>query len=99
MGKKPRRLTRDDLKWFKSEIDWGEDIGFLAYQLGGAITRHFLGDDWLGRHFISDDPPTDFFRNPRMTDDDAIVGSRRLIDLGEMRFNLQHVEGFDHCIS
>jgi hypothetical protein len=86
------------LEWARSQHR-PDDVAAISYYLAGSIVRHFLGSNWVQLHISARTSPTNFFRNSRETEEAANVGLNRLVDLGEMMFNLQDVENFDCCIS
>jgi hypothetical protein len=66
-----------------------------AYHLLAAI----LGDDWVETHIFRDKSPTHFFRNASTDDYERTKGRLRVIQLAEMVFNLQRVEGLNKSIT
>src|SRR5438270_2892158 len=66
--------------------------------LASAVVRAFMGDQWFDRHVMPSQ------RKPRivtMNESSQVsldLSAYRLIDLAELLYNLQFVEGFDHCL-
>jgi hypothetical protein len=71
---------------------WGR-----AYTLSLYVLEHFLSRDWVMEHVIDSKAPTRFFRSGATTLDDDRTHRFRVTALAEMLFNLQWIEGFDHC--
>ena len=68
-----------------------------AYLLAGIIVRHFLGEAWIETNIMGEKGPTEFFRNDWGTSERRDVAIRRVIEFGEMLFNLQGAPGFEKC--
>jgi hypothetical protein len=93
------RLT--DAHLIKTLASWPnefiEDHSQRSFWLSIAIAKYFFGQDWIDEH-VRPNGPAGFLRQ----DDQDKVRSEeqgyRIVDLAELLFNLQNVEGFDDCI-
>jgi hypothetical protein len=66
--------------------------------LARAILNHYFGRNWLNKYWMPNTAKPNFLR---IDDADTTSQDRtalRTIDLAEMIYNLQHVQGFDECI-
>lgn len=70
-----------------------------SFNLARAIVTYYLGEDWFNKYVRPDTAKQCFFRidesDPKRKEETAF----RLIDLGEVLFNLQSVEGMTECVS
>jgi hypothetical protein len=64
-----------------------------------AIIRAFLGDEWFDRHVVPNARTSGFVTVDESSQIGLDLSFYRLIDLSELLFNLQHVLGFDDCLS
>jgi hypothetical protein len=74
-----------------------EDHSQRAFWLSVAIAKYFFGQKWIDDHVRPERLPGFL----RQDDEDKIRSeeqSYRMVDLAELLFNLQNVEGFDDCI-
>src|SRR5260221_8581927 len=65
-----------------------------------AVVRHYMGDEWVEKHTSPFSDKHGYFRLD-ITDGEeelAAIGGQKIVDLGELLLNLQHIEGFDSCI-
>ena len=94
-----KRLTDRDLlrtiaKW---PPDIQEDPSWRTFLLSIAIVKYYLGKKWIDQHLAPNGPPGFL----RQDDEDKINSEQqsfKVVDLAELLFNLQCVEGFDGCI-
>jgi hypothetical protein len=70
----------------------------MSFALGGAVVRAFMGDEWFDRHVMPSHRKPGFVTMNETSQLDLDLSVYRLIDLAELLFNLQHVEGFDDCL-
>lgn len=69
-----------------------------SYNLGLSVVKYFLGEDWLEKH-IRPATGAKGFLQVDLAAPEKEVQYFRTIDLGELLFNLQHIEGFDECVA
>jgi hypothetical protein len=69
-----------------------------SFYLSLAIVKHFLGEAWCDQH-LQPDGSSGFLRLDMQDSVRAEEQSFRLLDLAELFWNLQHVDGFDTCIA
>jgi len=97
----PRRLTVDDLRKvvanFPDEIK--NDDGRRTIGLANSVIAHFLGREWFATHIRHDAPRLGFLNIDFSSDRQREMTVFRVIELAESLFNLQHIEGFNACIS
>jgi len=97
----PKRITVDDLHklvaGFPEEIR--NDEGGRTAVLAQSVIRHFLGLDWFKAHIRHDAPKLGFLNYDFSSDAARERTTFRIVELAESLFNLQHIEGFDACIS
>jgi hypothetical protein len=65
-----------------------------------AVVKHYMGVEWLEKHTSPFVNKPGYFRLEVASGSDELVAikGQKLVDLGELLLNLQHVEGFDSCI-
>ncbi len=95
----PQRLTEKHLLATVANFPEAvrKDDSNRSYFLSVAIIKYFLGEDWLELH-CAPNALTGIFRQDFS---EEVAGEERafkLVDLAELLFNLQHVDGFDGCI-
>lgn len=65
-----------------------------------SVVKHYMGVEWLERHtspFVN--KPGHFRLNVTDGSEElSAISGQKIVDLGELLLNLQHVEGFDSCI-
>ena len=95
----PARLTDQHLlktvASFPTEVR--DDPTNRTFYLSLAVVRHFFGSEWADEHVQDNGQPG----YVRLNWDDLTqkqIQAFRIVDLGELLFNLQHVGGFDECI-
>src|SRR6185437_15150376 len=98
---RPLRITWDNLlataAKFPSQITDRQPA--IDFTISLAVVKHFLGVDWLERHTSPFDAKRGYFRlNIDGEEQLAHKGGYKLVDLGELLFNLQHIPGFDSCV-
>jgi len=98
---RPLRITWNNLlstaAGFPPEIT--ERQPAIDFTISLAIVKHFLGVDWLERHTSPFDSRPGYFRLDIEGEEQlAHKGGFKLVDLGELLFNLQHIQGFDSCL-
>jgi hypothetical protein len=104
----------DAFEWLSSSASKFEDLLNLYYQnilyirttqlpelfISFAVIRHFLGVGYLETHFALDAPDTGFFKlTPDLANNKEAARNYRIVDLAELLFNLQDINGFVQCIS
>src|SRR6266851_4569512 len=94
------RLTLDELRATVDEIrrvrsDQYADYTGRALALSGAVTRHFLGREWTQKHADPTSRHAGFFKIDTSPTIQGQLSAFRIYDLGEVLFNLQHIDGFD----
>jgi hypothetical protein len=101
---KPVRISWDNLlstlAMLPKEITRRQPAIDFTISLG--VVKHFLGQDWLERHTNPEQPEKGgYFRlNIEGPEEQlAAKGGFKLVDLAELLFNLQHIEGFDWSLS
>jgi hypothetical protein len=70
-----------------------------SYALGLSVVKYFLGQPWIEEHLQPVSGATGFLQPDLDVDSNREIQYFRTIDLGELLFNLQHIEGFDSCIA
>jgi hypothetical protein len=68
-----------------------------AFYLSIAILQHFFGSEWADE-YVQDNGRSGYVRMNWRDQTQAEIQSYRVVDLAEVLFNLQHIEGFDDCI-
>jgi hypothetical protein len=70
-----------------------------TYTLACGVVKHFLGEEWL-RNNTGPVYKERGFLTPTLTDDGVLdqIQLFRLVDLAELLFNLQNIEGVEKCI-
>jgi hypothetical protein len=69
-----------------------------SYYLSMAVLKHFLGEEWV-KNYTEPGEGNRGFLQPDPTDFDRMqIKFFRSIDLAELLFNLQNIEGFDSCL-
>jgi hypothetical protein len=68
-----------------------------TFYLSLAVVQHFFGMQWANDH-IEDNGKPGYIRLNWRDRTEAQKQSFRIVDLGEILFNLQHLDGFDDCI-
>jgi hypothetical protein len=96
----PRRINVDDLHKLVSTLrdDVRNDDNERTVSIANTVIAHFLGRKWCESHIRHDVPKPSFLRMDFSSDSRRKATVFRVIDLAEMLFNLQHIEGFDACI-
>jgi hypothetical protein len=75
------------------------DFSARAYFLALAVAKHFFGEPWVLEHLRPDPEARGFLQiKEGLPPNKTAVQQFRVIDLGEMLFNLQHIYGFDGCV-
>jgi hypothetical protein len=74
------------------------DVYKRSYVLALGIIKHFLGEDWINT-YAGPVKGKKTFLQVDFGQDDHQIQLFRTIDLGELLFNLQNVEGFEYCVS
>src|SRR5262249_52943578 len=82
-----------------------QDLGASSFTIALSIVKHFLGEDWLETHLNPLLSKPGFLRL-RLGDPTELENAKRIyiqafktVDLGELLFNLQNIEGFCQCIT
>jgi hypothetical protein len=69
-----------------------------SFALAGAVVRAFMGDQWFDRHVVPSQRKPGFVTMDESSQISLDLSAYRLIDLAELLYNLQLVEGFDDCL-
>jgi hypothetical protein len=69
-----------------------------SFALAGAVVRAFMGDQWFDRHVMPSQRKPGFVTMDESSQISLDLSAYRLIDLAELLYNLQLVEGFDDCL-
>jgi len=69
-----------------------------SFARGSGVARALLGKDWTERYIISDSHKKGFFSIDESDPNLFQKSGFRVIDLGEVLYNLQNTPGFDECI-
>jgi hypothetical protein len=67
--------------------------------LAMAILKHYFGEDWLNQYVTPDTAQKNFLRLDESSSAKLDLSAVRVIDLAEVIYNLQGIDGFDDCIS
>jgi hypothetical protein len=70
---------------------------YRCFYLSLAVVKYFFGPEWCDEH-LQDNGQSGYLTLRWRDQTDAEKQSFRIVDLAELLFNLQHVEGFDDCI-
>jgi hypothetical protein len=70
----------------------------LIFTLAITVLKHFFGAEWLSAHVIQN-AQDGYLRLDFSSDEAREIKSRRIVQLADMLINLQHIGGFDACIS
>jgi hypothetical protein len=96
----PARITARNLLntvvGFSDEIrndPWGR-----SYWLAISVIKHFLGEEWIATHLEPKSGASGFLQ-PDIDAPEREIQFFRAVDLDELLFNLQHIEGFDGCVA
>jgi hypothetical protein len=108
-GKSPRRsikmvqqtrITRQELDETYQEIrKFGYSAADGSSVLASAVLRAYLGQKWWDRHVMPNRKKKGFVTIDKSTPLLFDISAYRIMDLAEILFNLQYVQGFDECIS
>src|SRR5882757_741924 len=101
---KPRLIGPNYLRAFAKHANYPADLPSLwrAYSLSQAILQHFLGTQWVIDFVQTPNPSRDFLltgsgdHSPSVDCDNHVY---RVINLAEMIYNLQRVDGIHACIA
>ncbi len=65
-----------------------------------AVVKHYMGIEWIEKHTNPFINRPGYFRLNIIdgSEELAAIGGQKIVDLGELLLNLQHIEGFDSCI-
>lgn len=93
------RITVENL--LDTYLSFPDDIRARSapFHIGLAIIKYFLGDDWIERHLNPLKSAEGFMRLRLQESERSFIQTFKTVDLGELLFNLQRVEGFDSCIT
>jgi hypothetical protein len=69
-----------------------------SFALAGAVVRAFMGDQWFDQHVMPSPRRPGFVTLDESSQVSLDLSGYRLIDLAELLYNLQLVEGFDDCL-
>lgn len=94
------RLTIENLlvTYLQLPQEIRNDAGGSSFTIALGIVKYFLGNDWIEKHINPEIPEKGFVRLAKADDPTGYIQSFRIVDLGELLFNLQHIEGFDACV-
>lgn len=71
------------------------DYFVLAQLLSQWVLLVLFGTEWFDTHVKAESAPTNFFRSGATDDAGRTLGMLRVVQLAEMIFNMQHVEGIE----
>ncbi len=93
-------LTIADLDGWAADIAQRAPVGSALFvnAVQTSIICHFLGREWYADHAWLTSPTSSFLHPHFGPDGLAPVWSMRMLNLAEMLFNLQGVEGFRACL-
>ncbi len=69
----------------------------VSFSVACAIVRAMLGEDWFDRYVLPEGKKS-FFTVDESSALQLDMSLYRIIHLGELLYNLQHIGGFDECI-
>jgi hypothetical protein len=69
-----------------------------SFALASAVVRAFMGDQWVDRYIMPNQRKPGFVTIDESSQVTLDLSAYRLIDLAELLYNLQLVEGFDDCL-
>ena len=76
------------------------DTGAASFTISLSIINYYLGDNWLQTHLnpLLNKPG---FMRLKLIDQAAtsFIQAFKTVDMGELLFNLQNIEGFDALVS
>jgi hypothetical protein len=70
-----------------------------SFSLAMAILKYYFGEEWLNKYVTPDTAKPNFLRIDESDPIRRDLTALRTIDLAEVIYNLQHVQGFDECIA
>jgi hypothetical protein len=70
-----------------------------SYALGVMVVKYFMGQEWAIKHLTPKLGAKGFLQVKTLNISDIQKQAFRAVDLGELLFNLQHVENFGECFS
>jgi hypothetical protein len=93
-------LTIADLDGWAADIAQHVPVGSASFinAVQTSIVCHFLGREWYGRHASLTSPKRSFLHPHFGTDGLATTWTMRMLNLAEMLFNLQAIDGFRNCL-
>ena len=87
----------DTLQKFPPDVFFNDSR--RSFFLAIAVIKYFFGDQWLDRHIApGESKRSGFLRVIEGRGPETQISSFRIVDLAELLFNLQKIEGFDRCI-
>jgi hypothetical protein len=99
MGSAPRLTVRNLLNTWRGFPDQiRNDPWARSYTLGLSVVKYFLGEEWIFEHLQPQQSASGFLQPDLANPTNQEIQFFRTIDLGELLFNLQYIEGFDGCI-
>jgi hypothetical protein len=106
MFKKDRISVETLIEWHSRIIasDNQTDPHKLGFRISIAVICYYLGQSWLNKHTgsVIIGKRSRFYSVIEENDTNksqSRIQTYKLIDLGELLFNLQHIDGFDDCIA
>jgi hypothetical protein len=93
------RITIENL--LDTYFSFPDDIRKISPSLHIALSvvNYFLGEDWLEKHLNPLVLKSGFLRLRLDPANETYIQTYKTIDLAELLFNLQHVVGFDECVT
>jgi hypothetical protein len=95
------RLTAEDLlaRYLEFPENVRHDLGGSSFTISLFVVTYYLGERWVEKHLSPDQPTPGFLRiKTGEQTDEAWIRSFKKVDLAELLYNLQNVEGFNSCV-
>jgi hypothetical protein len=96
---KRNRITREALQNTFNQIPKEFNSTAKSFTLASAVVRGFLGERWFDRHVIPNRRKPGFLTIDETDAFTVDMSAYRIMMLAELLYNLQHIPGFDECIT
>jgi hypothetical protein len=95
-----KRITRDALREAFEQIPNKETIdrGTISFALACGVIRAMLGTEWFDRYVYPNRKKSTFLTIDDSSSDSLALSMYRIINLSEILYNLQSINGFDECV-